>query len=105
MTITVRKYVMLYNILFCRFECKIAQSIPTVVNVSVRKTHTAVGAPLRISARFGATVEMRLKTRCIGSHTNQDDAPQSLLYNPMNCSEPLPGTCYTVFLYLRFMHM
>ena len=83
--------------LLYRFECRIVQCIPIVDNAWAQKTLTVAGAPWRTSARFGVTVEMQHRIPCIGSHTNQDDAPQSLQCSPMNCSEPLPGIIYPLF--------
>ena len=83
--------------LFYRFECKIVQCIPIVDNAWAQKTLIVAGVPWRTSARFGVTVEMQHRIPCIGSHTNQDAAPQSLQCSPMNCSEPLPGIIYPLF--------
>ena len=80
-----------------RFECKIVQCIPIVDNAWAQKTLIVAGVPWRTSARFGVTVEMQHRIPCIGSHTNQDDAPQSLQCSPMNCSELLPGIIYPLF--------
>ena len=83
--------------LLYRFECKIVQYIPIVDNAWAQKTLIVAGVPWRTSARFGVTVEMQHRIPCIGSHTNQDDAPQSLQCSPMNCSELLPGIIYPLF--------
>ena len=83
--------------LLYRFECRIVQFIPIVDNAWAQKTLTVAGAPWRTSARFGVTVKLQHRIPCIGSRTNQDDAPQSLQCSPMNCSEPLPGIIYPLF--------
>ena len=83
-----------------RFECKIVQCIPIVDNAWAQKTLTVAGVPWRTSARFGVTVEMQHRIPCIGSHTNQDDAPQSLQCSPMNCREPLPGIICPLFAFI-----
>ena len=80
-----------------RFECKIVQCILIVDSAWAQKTLIVAGVPWRTSARFGVTVEMQHRIPCIGSHTNQDAAPQSLQCSPMNCSEPLPGIIYPPF--------
>ena len=95
---------MIIFLLLYRYECKIVQCIQTVDNVWVLKILTAAGVPWRISARFGATVEMQLRIRCIGSHTNQDVAPQSLQCSPMSCKEPLPGKEIMLQFFPKTMH-